>query len=129
MLSVGIIGLPNVGKSTLFNVLTAGEANVSNYPFTTIEPNVDIGTMHRAKPGQRDAQPPQQAEHAAGVEEMHEAAALLRGTRREANRRATGLACVLRALRAEFVVGRHRAGVPVGASISVYRWGVAPVAS
>jgi len=38
----GIIGLPNVGKSTIFNALTAAGANVANYPFCTIEPNFGI---------------------------------------------------------------------------------------
>lgn len=38
-LSGGIVGLPNVGKSTLFNALTAGRAQVRNYPFCTIDPN------------------------------------------------------------------------------------------
>jgi GTP-binding protein YchF len=42
MLSIGIAGLPNVGKSTLFKALTKKQVDISNYPFTTIEPNVGV---------------------------------------------------------------------------------------
>src|SRR3990167_5243810 len=38
----GIVGLPNVGKSTIFNALTRGQALAANYPFATIDPNVGI---------------------------------------------------------------------------------------
>ena len=41
-LSIGIVGLPNVGKSTLFNALTKNTALAANYPFATIEPNVGV---------------------------------------------------------------------------------------
>jgi len=41
-MKVGIVGLPNVGKSSLFNLLTAGSARVDLYPFTTIEQNVGV---------------------------------------------------------------------------------------
>ena len=41
-IACGIVGLPNVGKSTLFNALTSNEAEASNYPFCTIDPNVGI---------------------------------------------------------------------------------------
>ncbi|MDD6173977.1 MAG: redox-regulated ATPase YchF [Elusimicrobiaceae bacterium] len=41
-MDIGIVGLPNVGKSSLFNALTNAGAQASNYPFTTIEPNVGV---------------------------------------------------------------------------------------
>src|SRR5438445_5933766 len=41
-LNCGIVGLPNVGKSTVFNALTSGKADAANYPFCTIDPNIGI---------------------------------------------------------------------------------------
>ncbi len=41
-LSIGIVGLPNVGKSLLFKILTKQEVNIANYPFATIDPNVGV---------------------------------------------------------------------------------------
>ena len=48
-MKLGIVGLPNVGKSTLFNSLTKAGAESANYPFCTIDPNVGIVTVPDAR--------------------------------------------------------------------------------
>ena len=48
-MEAGIVGLPNVGKSTLFNALTAAGIEAANYPFCTIEPNVGVITVPDAR--------------------------------------------------------------------------------
>ncbi len=61
-MKLGIVGLPNVGKSTLFNSLTKAGAESANYPFCTIDPNVGVvavpderlkllGDMYHSKKG------------------------------------------------------------------------------
>ena len=44
-MKLGVVGLPNVGKSTLFNAITAAGAQAANYPFCTIEPNTGVGAV------------------------------------------------------------------------------------
>lgn len=50
-MKIGIVGLPNVGKSTIFNALTKAGAEAANYPFCTIDPNVGVVTVPDARLG------------------------------------------------------------------------------
>jgi ribosome-binding ATPase len=51
MMKVGIVGMPNAGKSSLFNALSRAGAEAANYPFTTIEPNVAVVPVHDERLG------------------------------------------------------------------------------
>jgi GTP-binding protein YchF len=64
----GIVGLPNVGKSTLFNALTAAGAEAANYPFATIEPNVGVVPVPDERLGRIEAVIPTQNVVPAAVE-------------------------------------------------------------
>ena len=55
-MKLGIVGLPNVGKSTLFNALTNAGAESANYPFCTIEPNVGVVTVPDKRLGHLEAE-------------------------------------------------------------------------
>src|ERR671933_497013 len=75
---IGIVGLPNAGKSSLFNALTRAGAEVANYPFTTVEPNVAIVPV----PDERLARVAETVKAAPVVYEtiaFHDIAGLVRG--------------------------------------------------
>ena len=75
---VGIVGLPNAGKTTLFNALTRAAAQTATYPFTTVDPNVAIAEV----PDERLAAVAQAAEASPAISEtieFHDIAGLVRG--------------------------------------------------
>ena len=77
-LSIGIIGLPNVGKSTLFNILTKQHVNAANYPFATIDPNIGVVPVPDERLD-RLAEMSKSKEKIPAVVEFYDIAGLVRG--------------------------------------------------
>ncbi|KKU11529.1 MAG: GTP-binding and nucleic acid-binding protein YchF [Parcubacteria group bacterium GW2011_GWB1_45_7] len=77
-LSVGIVGLPNVGKSTLFKALTKIDINIANYPFATIDPNVGIVTVPDER-AEKLAELSKSKEKIPAVVEFYDIAGLVKG--------------------------------------------------
>ena len=83
--SAGIVGLPNVGKSTIFNALTKAGAQSANFPFCTIEPNIGIVPVPDARLGQIQSFIPTQRVIPAAVE-IVDIAGLVRGASKGSGR-------------------------------------------
>jgi ribosome-binding ATPase len=77
-MKVGIVGLPNAGKSTLFNALTKGGAQTGDYPFTTIEPNVAIAQVPDERL-QKVAETVRSSELVPATVSFHDIAGLVKG--------------------------------------------------
>ncbi|MGC8775982.1 MAG: redox-regulated ATPase YchF [Minisyncoccia bacterium] len=77
-LKIGIVGLPNVGKSTLFKILTKQNVNIANYPFATIDPNVGVVEVPDARL-QKLAQISKSEKIISAVIEFYDIAGLVRG--------------------------------------------------
>jgi ribosome-binding ATPase len=75
---VGIVGMPNAGKSSLFNALTSAGAEAANYPFTTIEPNVAVVPVHDERL-ERVAETVGASEVVFDTVDFHDIAGLVRG--------------------------------------------------
>jgi len=75
---VGIVGLPNAGKSTLFNALTHGGAQTGDYPFTTIEPNIAIAQVPDPRLGEI-AETVKSSELVPETIQFHDIAGLVKG--------------------------------------------------
>lgn len=77
-LSIGIVGLPNVGKSTLFKVLTSQDITIANYPFATIDPNVGVVQVPDERVGKLTAMS-RSKKTIPAVVEFYDIAGLVRG--------------------------------------------------